>query len=365
MLAKPTMTLCLAAAAVSLTAQTNAWQLSQPGAKLLMGIDVKSLRESAVGQSIREQMTTNPQQGAQSSPLQGPMQAMALGFLDQIDRVFLSSLANPSSTTTTVAAAAKNPPCVVVVEGHFPPAELQPFLKGTPRRFKDADVYRINQTDLTTVALVKGEADSSILLLGDEKSVLAAIGRRGSVLPPASALLQRAQALASTHDFWIIADGPLSGFQPTRSAVKSPLASQIAAQVKGLDMGLTLRDGFQFELGVAAESEAAAAHMTQMLSSQIQMAMVGQADHPETAEIVRKLNITSEGNRMRLSLALTKAELAQQIRAAQEARVKAVALSASQTPTQPAPRPIKPATPPGQITIYGLEGGPRVIQSTH
>ncbi len=122
-------------------------------------------------------------------------------------------------------------------------------------------------------AFIKGEADSSTLLLGDEKSILAAIDRRGGALVPASALLRRAQALAATHDFWLIADGPLTGFQPTAAGASNPLAAQMAAQVKGLDMGLALRDGFQLEVSVAAESDAVAAQMTQLLSTQIQMAL--------------------------------------------------------------------------------------------
>ena len=70
--------LWLAAAAVSVSAQTNSWELSQPGAKLLMGIDGKSLRESAVGQSIREEMKKIPSPASGvPSPLQAPMQAMA------------------------------------------------------------------------------------------------------------------------------------------------------------------------------------------------------------------------------------------------------------------------------------------------
>ncbi len=80
MVVKPKVMLLLAAAAVSVTAQTNSWELSQPGAKLLMGVDVKSLRESAVGQSIREQMNKiPPSANGVQSPLQGPMQAMAAG----------------------------------------------------------------------------------------------------------------------------------------------------------------------------------------------------------------------------------------------------------------------------------------------
>src|SRR5437868_628348 len=119
MLANSKVMLLLAAAAVSATAQTGAWELSQPGAKLLIGIDVKSLRESAVGHSIREQMNKipPPANGLQS-PLQGPMQAMALGFLDRIDRVFVSSLGNPS--TVFAASTTNKAPFLLVVEGRFP-----------------------------------------------------------------------------------------------------------------------------------------------------------------------------------------------------------------------------------------------------
>ncbi len=281
MAANPKMMLLLAVAAVSVTAQTNSWELSQPGAKLLMGIDVKSLRESAVGQSIREQMknTPPPANGVQS-PLQGPMQAMAVGLVDQVDRVYVSSLGNPSAV---FAASAKNKaPFLLAVEGRFPMGELQPFLKGkTPRRYRDADVYRLNPTDVTTFALIKGEAGSSTLLLGDETSVLAAIGRHGGALVPVSALLRRAQALAAAHDFWLISDGPLTGFEPTAAPPSNALAMQLAAQVKSLDMGVALRDGFQLEVGVAAESDAVAAQMTQLLSTQIQMALSAQPNQPE------------------------------------------------------------------------------------
>src|SRR5665213_2563860 len=126
---KMILSLAVALAAVNLTAQTNSWELSQPGAKLLMGIDVKSLRESAVGQSIREQMSKSPPANGVQSPLQGPMQAMAAGVLDQIDRVFVSSSGGPPAV---FAATSKNKaPFLLVVEGRLPMGELQPFLKGT------------------------------------------------------------------------------------------------------------------------------------------------------------------------------------------------------------------------------------------
>jgi hypothetical protein len=66
---------------------------------------------------------------------------------------------------------------------------------------------------------------------------------------------------------------------------------------------------------------------------------------------------------MQLSLALTKDELVKQLVAAQAAGMQAGRTS----PSRPTPPPVRQPKPsnPGQITIYGLEGGPRVIQSAH
>jgi hypothetical protein len=116
-------------------------------------------------------------------------------------------------------------------------------------------------------------------------------------------------------------------------------------------------------VGVATETEAVASQMTQLLSTQIQTAFLAQANRPETAEIANKLHISAEGNRMQLSLALTKDELVKQLVAAQAAGMQAGRTS----PSRPTPPPVRQPKPsnPGQITIYGLEGGPRVIQSAH
>jgi hypothetical protein len=354
MISKPTLLVLVSACALSASAQTNPWGLGHPDAKLLMGIDLKSLRESAPGKSMREQMRAQQAAAAAAAPSPFPasFQAMAFGILDQIDRAFLSSPANAT------VAAKSNPPFLLVLEGRFPPEQLEPFLQGVPRQYRAARVYRTSKTSTTSVALLEG----GTLLLGDEKSVLAALDRRGRALPPASALLARAQALASGHDFWAIADAPLSKFQPAGAAagnpLASPLASQIASQIKGIETGFSLRDGFQFELSLATDSEAAALQMSQLVSMQIQAAMLAQTTRPEEADMVRKLQIGAEGNRMRVNLALTAAEL-QDLQAAQAAR----ALAAARTPQPPA-RPAKPATP-GKIVIYGLDGGPREIQTTH
>jgi hypothetical protein len=336
--------LAMAAVGTAMAQSSTPWELGHPDAKLLMGIDVRSLRESPTGRSLEAQMSSQMQQA-------GPM---AMGFmgafniLNQIDRVFLSSPANQT------AGAKRNPPFLLVVEGRFPPDQLRPFLRGTVRHYRTTDVYRTSQTDTTSIALL----DAQTIVLGDEKSVLAAIDRRGRTSPATSPILTRAQQMASTHDFWMIAEDSLSKFQPANAGINNPFASQI----KGLDMGLSMHDGLQFEMNLAAESDAAAAQMTQMLTTQLQMAMLAQANRPEgaeVAEIARKLQIGTEGNRMHVSLAMTQQELDQQIRAMQVPRAMT---GARRPPAQPAN---PPSDHPGKIRIYGLDEGVREIPLTH
>src|SRR5713226_6164230 len=212
MISKCKLTLLLLAA-VGAAAQTNTWELGHPDAKLLVGIDLKSLRESAVGQSVRSQWNAQPQQI-------GPA-ALALGFLEQIDRIFISSPSLSSSpiktagktvgtAATKTTAANENPPFLLVVEGTLPLQQLLAFLPGTAHRYRDIDVYRGAKAGDANMAML----DARTIVLGDEKSVIAAIDRRGHTAPPASSILSRAKALASTHDIWIIAEGSLSKFQP-------------------------------------------------------------------------------------------------------------------------------------------------------
>ena len=325
--------------AATAAAQTNAWELGHPDAKLLLGIDLKSIRESAAWQLFRDQAKTQP-------PASG-MQAIGMGILEQVNHIFVSSPANSTANAKT------NPPFLLAVEGKFPIDQLKPFLQSAPRRFGTADIYRLSKTDSTTLAVMDG-----LLLLGDENSVLSAIDRRGHALLPASKLLVRAKALASTNDFWVIADESLSKFRPA-SATSNPLATQFASQIKGLDFGLAVREGFQFELSLATENDAAASQMAQMFATQIQLGLASEPNTPQAAEMVQKLKIDSLGNRVRVSLALSNEELAALLQAEQTARMQ-VAAAAPQTP-RPAARPAKP----GKIVIYGLDDGPREIQTTH
>ena len=331
--------------AATAAAQTGLWELGHPDAKLMLGVDVKSIRDSDAWKLFSDQSKTRPPAS--------PMQAMGMGILEQVNHIFISSPGNPTADSKTTA------PFLLAIEGKFPLEALKAFQQTAPRRYHTADLYRTTKTDTTTLAVMDG-----LLLLGDEKSVVAAIDRHGRALPPASKLLGRAKALAATNDVWIIADESLSKFQPAKSAW-NPLGAPFASQIKGIDFGLAAHEGFQFELSLATADEASASQMAQMLGMQVQMELASKAGTPEVASMAQKLKIDSLGNRMRVSLALPKEDFAALLKAAQAAELaRAQAAAAPPTAPPPAARPAKPAQP-GKIVIYGLDGGPKVIETTH
>ena len=346
-------------------AQTNTWEFGHPDAKLMMGIDLKGLRESAAGKAVRDQWKAQPEQI-------GPA-ALAMGFLEQVDRIFISSPAlQPVASRTAVkttpgqravpqVAAKNNPPFLMAVEGSLPVQQLLAFLPGTSHRYHDVDIFRGTKTEDASIAAL----DARTILVGDEKSVESAIDRHGKGLAPASPLLKRAEALAANHEIWIIAEDSLSNFQPQGADGANPLAAKLASQIKGLDMGLSVRDGMQFELALATENEAVASQMAQMMSGPLSAMMLTQSGHPETAEMLKRLHVDTDSAHVRMSFALTADELAQQIKTAQASMA-----ARAQAGTQPtAPRPMvrtqpKPATP-GKVKIYGLDEGVKEIQLSH
>ncbi len=309
--------------AATAAAQTDTWELGHPDAKLMLGIDVKSIRESDAWKLFSEQ--TKPPTPPAQPPVQA-MQAMGKQILDQVNYIFVSSPGNPNVNSKTTA------PFLLAVEGQFPLEALKAFQQSAPRRYRTADLYRTTKTDTTTLAVMDG-----LLLLGDEKSVLSALDRRGHALPPASKLLARAKTLAATNDVWIVADEALSKFQPAKSAW-NPLGAPFASQIKGIDFGLAAHEGIQFELSLATENEAAASQMAQMFAMEVQMGVAAKAGTPEVADMAQKLKIDSLGNRMRVSLALTKEEFAAFLQAAEAARVQAAAAAAQDPAASRAPR---------------------------
>ena len=146
-------------------------------------------------------------------------------------------------------------------------------------------------------------------MVGDEKSIRDAIDRHGRKTEAPSPLLERAAALASKNDIWLIARDALSNLQPAGVAV-----NPMTAEVEGVEGGVSTRDGFVLELSIDTKTEAAARQMAQLFTTQMETAIATKLDREQSAILMRSFRISSEGNRMALNFSLSKEELEQRMR---------------------------------------------------
>ncbi|MEQ1948483.1 MAG: hypothetical protein ABL995_14925 [Bryobacteraceae bacterium] len=340
-----------------------AWQLADPDAKVLIGVDIRSMRNSAIGKSVSDQMSGKPSPTAAM-----PFHIPGIELLDDIDSVFIAStgaIAEPKTPATTkpgVAAAkpaASNPPFLLVVQGNFPMDHLQPLLSGKHPSYKAFNIYGSNGSNLAVM-------DEHTLVFGDPKSIRSAIDRKAAKLTPLSPIFARAQELAAANDFWVIASGASFG--------EAQAANPFAKEIDGVEIALNVRNGLGLDLNLGTKTEATATMFAQLLSLQMQSSLASQTSDPSLTELAKKLQVGTQGKRMTVHLALTQAELEQSMKAVQTARAKtgvrqtasagATAGGTSVASSEAAPRVnTAPAPPPGprKVRIYGLDEGVREI----
>jgi len=320
--------------ATSLPAQQPApltWELGNADATVLLGADIRSFRASQAGQSFNSQM--------QQTQKAGPMMFPFTGFqvLSDIDKIFLSSPGNKT------AASKENPPFLLVLEGTFPEDHLRLFRSGPIHLYRAIKIYGPSKSTNPSLAI----PDEHTILVGEEKSIRDAIDRHGRKTGAPSPLLERAAALAAKNDMWLIARDSIANLQSAGVAV-----NPMAAEVEGVEAGISAQDGFVLELSIDTKTEAAARQLAQLLSSQIETALATKLDREQSAILMRSFRISSEGNRMALNFSLSKDELEQRMREMQ---------SSPRAFTSPSPAPTPRSNTPRTVKIYGLDEGVREI----
>ena len=344
---------CLVMLAAMAAAQAPAswpklWNLAHPNAAALIGIDVRAIRESALGQSLGAQLKTA---GAALPNVQGRERLPGKEFFNEIDRVLISSPGSPKPAAKPSAAkpVAGNPPAtkdnlpfLMILTGHFPIEHLRAFLKGESHVYDTVDVYRPDPQGNSSVARL----DENTLLVGDAASVRAAIDRRNLTPQTPGPLLARAAAMAAANDFWMIATVPPSAFQPSNMNLGA-----MSSDITGLEFGMAFRDAFKLELSLATKSAEAAQRFAQMLTAQLQLGMAGKLNNRQAAEMMRKMQITADGNKVGFRIEASREEVERTIREMQKAPPFGL------TGRKPAPAPPSPGT----LKVYGMEGGVREI----
>src|ERR1700719_361981 len=163
------------------------------GAKALISIDWKRVRQSQVGAMIREKWVDG-------SAIPG------VELLNDIDRVVISSQGrNPAD------ASAEDAPMLIVVGGHFDLAQVRGILGAQgakPQMFNNVQVYRPQGNSGKEMAFVL--LDAQTILIGDPHSVFGSLERTTFPMPApdANSLLARAAQLDTSYDAWALITTP-------------------------------------------------------------------------------------------------------------------------------------------------------------
>ncbi len=300
---------------VQLGAGTDKWRFAHANAAALGHVNLKVMRESPLwGEFMREA-------GAK----------MPVGLLDDIDEIWISAPAVPQTKLAAGAPAPKQPQPLVLMTGKFQNSEWKNIFKNQP-----------------------GVANASALLVGELPVI--ALAKRRMLLPSAQAsvLRKRAIAMGAENDMFFTMNS--LAMAPTPGG-GGPMA--MFGEVKGVELGMSLRDNFKTEIRMIAAKQAADSilGMFEMMRGQIGKGADGQKQLVDMAKNIQ-VDRTDEG--VSFKFVMSANEIREAI-AKQKDTKPSVTLDETTKikVSEPAvmPQPVKP----GKIVIQGLEEGTKEI----
>jgi hypothetical protein len=280
------------------------------------------------------------------------MEGLQNTLLHDVDSVLIASSASGLSK------GASKPPVLVVVKGRFNVDQLRSLI---PAKSQSVEKYRGVELlmpsanapapatkaapDQSRVAFL----DANTILAGDRAELRAAIDRikTGKLSASKGGILAGIGELTAVNDLWMVVEIPASALKEV-----PPAAAQMFAGVKSTELGMSFGQGFGMQVNIRTKDDAAAQSMQQTLQGLLAMAAMSQSENPQSAEMIRKIRITSENARVKLALALDRAELEKFIKEMKPGG-KPLAATTATTPATPHQQ-----TGPKSIRITGLDGGP-------
>jgi hypothetical protein len=321
-----------------------AWWLVHPDAVVLLGVDIRAIRQSAAGRSMGKSLN-------QAS--MGMMSLPALQFLGDIDQVLLSApgkeMLAPKAQAVKKAGVTANSPVLIILTGHFPATHMEGLLHGVHRSYNGVQIYASSPGGVNSEVALLNE---NTLLFGDSDSLRGAIDRGQLPHPSPSPLLKRAASLAPGNDLWLLATAqpsmfPPAGFQPARLNLPA-----MASEIRGIEAGVAFHNGLKLAINLSTKDAESASKMVRLITAKLHSSMEGKMEAQQAAEFLRKMDIAAEGSQIRVKFVMSQDELDRAIALAQK-------MNAASPNFAPRPQPQRPE--PGTIKVYGMPGGVREI----
>jgi hypothetical protein len=319
------------------------WKFIQPNAKAIISIDWKQVRQSHVGTMLREKWVDT------NSAIPG------VEFLNDVDRFLISSGGQIDTDETS------EPPVLIVVRGHFDLPRVRKLLVthgAKAQAFNSVQVYRPqgkNSKDMAFVLL-----DAQTILIGDARSVFAAVDRNALQTPASDAnpVLARAAVMDATYEVWALITTP--GALANDRLMGLLTGGEVGSNALGYEVGFSFRNGLSAEASVLFESDSAAKRLASELGKMLKMAIKEKMGEPAMLDLEKKLKVTADGKLVRIAMRVTPQDLEKnaQIYAATH-KPSAPALADVRAAAKAAPEPPKPER--RVIRIEGLDEGTREI----
>lgn len=318
----------------------QAWRLVHPNAAVLLGADVRAIRQSAAGKSLDQSLN-------QAS--MGMMSVPALQFLRDIDQVLLSAPPEkklaPGTQAVRKPGAAANSQVLIILSGHFPAAHMQSLLRGAHRAYNGVEIYASSPGSVNSeVALLNEDT----LLFGDADSLRGAIDRSQRTSRSPGPMLARAAALAPGNDLWLVATAPPAMFPPAGFQPAGVNFQAVASEIRGIEAGVALRDGLRLVVNVSTKDAASASRMVRAITAKLQSPTEGNLQAQKAAEFLRKMDIAAEGSQVRVKFAMSQEEMDRAVKLAQRMNAARPTFTLGAQPRRPEP---------GTIKVYGMSEG--------
>jgi hypothetical protein len=262
---------------------------------VLVGINLKQIRESDLGKSILAQVGTgNPQFQA--------MAAMA-GFdpLRDLDEVLIAAPAKP------------NPTAFLMLRGSFDAAKLSQL--AAVGGMKSADYHGVkifnkpeDQSGVSAMAII----DRSLVVGGNQAGVQAFVDRRGQPSGMKADLAAKAAEVSKANDIWLVMHAAPAAFAP-ESATAGPMGDLVKS-IEEATLGLKLGSDIVLSIGAVAHTAQDAEGLAAAVRLFTGMAAAGQKDNKQVAALLQKLKVGTEGSTAKLTLTVSEADAEAAIR---------------------------------------------------
>ena len=315
------------------------WRFAHPQAEMLMGVKVRALVESPLGDAFREQ-----------AKVLGPA-AAKIELLDEVQEVYISVVSKRGKN-----GKVSDSDGLVLLVGDFDGGKVM-------RMLQSKDLPKAGSETLTPRFI-----DRSTILLGDEDTMIAAVERlkdptrRGALFT--NPLFERAGEMNQENDFWMV--GSVSPLAATGNSAPGPLS--FLNDLRSFSFGLGMRDKMRLDVGLSMRTRKAADEMIAAFQ-QIQGQMRKQMKDPaEWDKIAEAMKLSTTGTSLRLQMAMDATEVKRsmdQVLAARNRAGATEALLAGNAAPAPASAPAEPPPPPAPmrrtVIVYGQESGTREI----